>query len=167
MQLDEKLVSALIAATVSLVVALLSAVASRRALAAERENLERQLQRRFTEKLYDLRLDHYPKIFEVTLKLRGQNLKKGSTALTRESTTALAESLDEWRGKSGFILSEAALEQFYALRRALRRKPASDGIYSPEQLAEIWRARVGFHHALRADIGLLHDETSNNDDEEA
>ena len=68
------ILSAAIAAIVSLFNALISALANRRAIQAERERLERQLQRDMTTKLYDVRLEAYPKAIEITEGLRRSSL---------------------------------------------------------------------------------------------
>ncbi|MDY6966024.1 MAG: hypothetical protein SVM80_08680 [Halobacteriota archaeon] len=71
------ILSAIIAALVSLSVAIISYFANRRKLRSDREALEIQLKRNFTEKLYDKRLEIYPLAFEITDSLRGEHLFGG------------------------------------------------------------------------------------------
>jgi len=62
----QPIVAGLVAGIVSLIVAVLSFYATVRTVRAERQKLERELTRRLTERLYDLRLKHYPRAFEIT-----------------------------------------------------------------------------------------------------
>ncbi len=70
----EQLVTGVIAAVVSLIVALITVFINRNTLRIEREKFERELQRNMTSKLYDLRIESYPKAIEVTEGLRRSHL---------------------------------------------------------------------------------------------
>jgi hypothetical protein len=64
-------VSALIAAGVSLIVSLGIFWSTRYKAASEKERQERELERKLTERLYEKRIEAYPKAFGITQGLRG------------------------------------------------------------------------------------------------
>jgi hypothetical protein len=153
------ILSAAIAAIISLIVALISFMATRNTLRSEREKTERGLQRNMTEKLYDLRMEIYPEAIAITNGLRKSTLTELGDTLSEAYLKAIQEKLDEWHNAKAFlILSRPAVEELYALRRALREKPAPDGKYSPEQLERISKAKNAFRRSLRSDIQLLYEE---------
>ncbi len=160
--MTEKIIAALIAACVSLAVSLITLIVTKRKLESEKEKHERELQRRLTEKLYDLRLDSYPKAFELTDKLRGDYIK--SSKLEKEYIAQVLENLHEWhRTKAGFILTKNSLKAFYNLRAALSAEPNSDGCYSKKQRHEIWVCKNRFRGILKSDLNLLYQEESEPD----
>lgn len=96
---------------------MISHFANRHALRSEREALERQLQRRFTEKLYDKRLRSYPLAFEITDALRGEWLF--SPNLDVRNLLETRDKLLEWNRKRGFVMSDESIQAFYDLRDRL------------------------------------------------
>jgi hypothetical protein len=56
------------------------------------------------------------------------------------------------------VLSRNSAQCFSSLRKAIREKPESNGMYLPEQIDGMVRARREFRMALRADILLLFNE---------
>lgn len=159
MNLTDAVLTASIAAVVSLVGALVSYSATRRALAAEQAKLERQLQRGLTEKLYNLRLSCYPEAMHITEQLRKSRLRDQPNGLTLEYTGAVLQALDDWHSKSAaFLLSASALESLYEVRRALRDMPAEGGKYSEAQIQRMWEAKNRLRQSLRSDIILLYGE---------
>lgn len=159
MNLNDAVLTAGIAAVVSLLGALISHSASRRALAAEREKLERQLQRGLTEKLYNLRLGCYPEAMHITEQLRKSRLRDQLGGVTSEYTAGVLQALDAWHSKSAaFLLSAGALESLYEVRRALRDAPAEENKYSEAQIQRMWQAKNRLRQSLRSDIILLYGE---------
>jgi len=155
----EELVAGVIAAVVSLTVALITVVINRNALRVEREKFERELQRNMTARLYDLRIESYPKGLEVTEGLRRSRLVEQGDGISEEYFKNMLAQLDTWHAtKAGFLLSHKALHRLYDLRDALRDKPVADGKYSKAQIEKIWQAKGAFRSALRADIRLLYKE---------
>jgi Rad3-related DNA helicase len=153
------ILSAVIAAIVSLFIALISALANRRAIQAERERLEIQLQRDMTARLYDVRLEVYPKAIEITEGLRKSRVAEQGEDISENYFKSILKQLDDWNStKAGFILSQNSLYKLYDLRRALREEPEANGKYSREQMTRIWQAKGAFRAALRADIQLLYKE---------
>jgi hypothetical protein len=151
------IITALIAGSISLIVSVITYVTTKRQMALEREKLERQLKRKFTERLYDLRLQHYAKAFEIT-----ENLGKGeltATAGLQSQHIAIRDQLKNWKsGEVNLIISDKALEEFYELLRALKKNPEKGTVYSNTQIDNLWRARNKLRGALRFDLGLLFQE---------
>jgi len=145
----------IITATVSLVVILISAYVSRLTINSARQTLEKQQLGSMTAKLYDVRIEAYPKGMEITEALRKTQLA-GDVTLTIDYLNDIVSQLDLWySSKAGFVLSRNSAQCFSELHKAIREKPESNGMYLPEQIDRMVRARREFRMALRADILLL------------
>jgi hypothetical protein len=148
--------TAIIAGLVSLVIAAASYIANKRALRADREKHERDLQRRLTEKLLDLRMESYPYAFEITDKLLGEHLFHGK--ITAITLLSVHDELSEWNSsKAGFLLSNASIEAYYQLRDALKIAKTTRSL-SKDQIRTIWRGKNQFRRCLRSDVRLLYSE---------
>ena len=157
MDIPIPIASALIAAIVSIAGGFLTYLATSRTLASQQRLQERQLGRRLTERLYELRLEAYPRAFEITDKLRGEYIF--SPDLGREHLLKVLEELYEWhRTKAGFVLSNDSTKAWYAIRGTLSMKPDAGNDFSEERRGAIWEAKNRFRGALRADVNLLYVE---------
>ncbi|KAM3106370.1 hypothetical protein ACKFKH_18960 [Phormidesmis sp. 146-20] len=157
------ILSAVIAAGVSVVIALISYIANRNALKLQNEKFERELQRSMTTKLYDKRLEIYPEAIQITDGLRRSKIAIQGKGVPEEYFKGIVAKLDEWHSTRAFLLlSENAVQAFYALRKVVREKPGVEGVYSEEHLEKMWKAKGAFRYALRADIQLLYREETNN-----
>ena len=158
-QLQAGLLTAAISAVVSLTVTLITVLVGRSSIRAEREKLERELQRTMTAKLYDLRLEVYPQAITITEALRRSHMTAQGENLGEAYLGDVLSRLDDWHAtRAGFIMSHHSLEQLYALRRVLREKPESDGRYTQEHIERIAVAKGHFRISLRQDIQLLYEE---------
>jgi hypothetical protein len=125
---------------------------------AARQTLEKQQLGSMTAKLYDVRIESYPKGMEITEALRKSQLA-GDVTLSADYLNNIVSQLDLWySSKAGFVLSRNSAQCFSSLRKAIREKPESNGMYLPEQIDGMVRARREFRMALRADILLLFNE---------
>lgn len=159
MSFSDVIVSAVVSAVVALFAAMATYIVNSRTLAAERLKFEKQLQRGLTEKLYNLRLESYPKAWEITEGLRYTKLWKDGEAPSEQYLTEILASIDSWHSsKAAFLLSDPALDNLYALHDALRVKPELEGKYSEAQIRRIWEAKNKFRASLRNDIFLLYRE---------
>lgn len=146
---------------ISIFVILLSAYVSRLTVKAAKQTLERQQLGSMTAKLYDVRIESYPKGMEITEALRKTQLD-GDVTLNADYLNKIASQLDLWySSKAGFVLSRKAAKFFSTLHQAIREEPESNGMYSPEQINRIVKARREFRMALREDILLLFSEDDN------
>ena len=150
------LVSAIIAAVVALIGAILSFMANRRALRADLEKVEMELARKFTEKLYDQRLATYPIAFEITDDLRGKKLFRAE--ITREYLQQALERLIDWHRKNGLILSQDTVVGYKQLRNALETVIVREGALTEELLVPIQKGKVYFRACMRKDLNLLYSE---------
>lgn len=161
MELLTGVLSAVIAASISLIVAFISFVANKNELKAEREKLERELQRNMTIKLYEARIEVYPEAIAITDGLRKSRMTSQGDGLSQQYFNEILAKLDAWHSEKAFLLlSWDAVQTLYRLRKVLRAKPDMSGSYSKEQLMQIWRAKGAFRSALRSDIQLLYNEES-------
>lgn len=145
----------IITAVVSLLVISFSAYVSWLTISTARKTLEKQQLGSMTAKLYDVRIESYPKGMEITEALRKSQLD-GDVTLNADYLNAIASKLDSWySSQAGFVLSRNSAQCFSTLHRAIREKPQSKGTYLPEQIDRMVRARREFRMALRADILLL------------
>jgi len=158
-QVPTGILTAVISAIVSLTVTLITVFVSRGNIRAEREKLERELQRSMTARLYDMRLEVYPQAVEITEKLRRSHMAEQGINLNENYFRDVLAQLDAWHAtKAGFIISRRSLERLYALRKALREKPEAEGQYSQEQIERIAVAKGAFRASLWKDIQLLFEE---------
>lgn len=157
--MTDTLLAALVAAAVSLLVSLLTHAAETNKLDSEERRQQRELRRRLTEKLLDLRLNAYPKAFVVTEKLRGDLiLQKGSTVSVDYVKGVLQEILDWERDHAGFLLTKDSLRAYRALRAALSLEPEHRNSYSRTQREQMFRCKNRFRGTLKSDLTLLYQE---------
>lgn len=159
MELFTGILSAVIAASISLIVAFISFFANKNELKAEREKLERELQRSMTAKLYEARIEVYPEAIAITDGLRKSRMGSQGDGLSQQYFNDILTRLDVWHSEKAFLLlSWNAVQTLYRLRKVLREKPEMGGAYSQDQLMRIWNAKGAFRSALRSDIQLLYEE---------
>lgn len=156
MELSEALLTTLVAGGISIIVALITYNSTLRKVKSENMILEKQIQTKFLEKLYELRLKNYPKAFELT-DILGK--KKGIYIESLEIASRYKEiekELRAWKsGESGLILSERSLEAYYELMNSFKAQFALGDKYNDEQLQRFYKARTNFRNELRKDIGLM------------
>src|SRR5690349_13541454 len=157
--MDTAVLTTIVSAVVSLTVTLITVFVSRSSIRAEREKLERELQRSMTTRLYDARLESYPRAMEVTEGLRKSRLAEQPERLSQAYFRNILEELDQWHAtRAAFIISRNSLEELWDLRAQLRQKPGPDGSYTPEQVQKIVDAKGKFRKSLWSDMQLLFKE---------
>lgn len=156
-----KIITALIAAAVSLIVSMFSYWSLRKKIASEEKRHALDHKRKLAEKLLDLRLQSYPKAFEITDRLRGDIIKKGGDNTTPAYIELTLDLLHTWhRESAGFLLTKESLHAYRALRSALQIPPAKDQAYSKEQRLQMFRCKNRFRGTLKSDLNLLYIEES-------
>ena len=112
----------IITAIVSIVAILISAYVSRLTINAARQTLEKQQLGSMTAKLYDVRIESYPKGMEITEALRKIQLA-GDVTLSVDYLNNIVSQLDLWySSKAGFVLSRNSAQCFSALHKRYPRK---------------------------------------------
>ncbi len=152
--MDPKLVSALVAGVVALLVSLVSLAYQKKRLVSEEKRSEREEIRRVTERLYDMRLAAYPKAYEITRSLLSHEIEQ--TGLTRELLSSVRHELVDWApSDASFILSRKSRRSFHVLRQQLDEALKLDNTNITDQVKLIRKARGPFRRNLRRDLRLL------------
>lgn len=155
--MNPTVVSAAVAAFVSLLVSLITYWATRSQIESNKQRQERELQRKLTERLYELRIAAYPKAFSVTQGLLSNIVE--DEEVTKEKIYDIRDQLAKWAASdAAFILSQKSRSSYYRIRTALLVEPADDGKYSRKQREEMWKAKNKLRACLREDIALLFGE---------
>lgn len=155
--MNDLVLAAAISAVISIFVAFMTYISASNRIEAETQALEKELQRKLTDRLYDLRIKHYPEAFIITDKLGKQkgHAPEDLPALYKE----IGSQLRKWKsGEPSFIMSEDALNRYYEVIEALKANLALGTKYNDQQLERIWQVRTAFRNQLREDVGLLFQE---------
>jgi hypothetical protein len=154
----EKLLTALIAAIVSLAVSLLTIWSNRRKLESEERRHGIDHRRHLTEKILDLRLAAYPKAFGITYELTSPFLQS-TDVVSVEHIHIVKEKLLEWERSDGaFLFSKSSLRAYRDLLTALSEEAIGENGFSRRQRDRIWRCKNRFRGALKADLKLLYED---------
>ncbi|WP_256004947.1 hypothetical protein [Pedobacter deserti] len=152
MNLNTILSPAIITASASLIVSLITLYQFYRNKRFQEKQFDRSNNRAFTTKLYDLRLEHYPKAFEI---LDGVYKEKGGTVSIDVIKHAHDELIMWKKGIVSLIISNEARDSYVMLRNLLLKKPANNNQYTPEQTDKFFIAIKEFRRQMRRDIGFM------------
>lgn len=150
--MNEIITPSIIAALTSLIISIITLFQFFRSQKLQQKQFDKNLSRGLTSKLYDLRIDCYPKAFEITDSI---HKLKGGNYDPKIIQTALAELIDWKKGIVSLVISVEALESFIALRDVLMRNPEKKDTYSSTQIENISHRTKDFRKQLRRDIGFL------------
>jgi hypothetical protein len=150
--MNEIITPSIIAALTSLIISIITLFQFFRSQKLQQKQFDKNLSRGLTSKLYDLRIDCYPKAFEITDSI---HKLKGGNYDPKIIQTALAELIDWKKGIVSLVISVEALESFIALRDVLMRNPEKKDTYSSTQIENISHRTKEFRKQLRRDIGFL------------
>jgi len=142
----------LIAALTSLVISIITLYQFFRTQRFQQQQFNKTLDRNLTTKLLDLRLEHYPKAFEITDNIFKE---KGGIYDPVKIKNALEELIEWKKGVINLIISNEAMTSFYILRDSMMKSPAQNGIYSNEQVEKISAGNKDFRKQLKRDLGFL------------
>ena len=129
--MNEIITPSIIAALTSLIISIITLFQFFRSQKLQQKQFDKNLSRGLTSKLYDLRIDCYPKAFEITDSI---HKLKGGNYDPKIIQTALAELIDWKKGIVSLVISVEALESFIALRDVLMRNPEKKDTYSSTQV---------------------------------
>lgn len=150
--MNEIITPSIIAALTSLIISIITLFQFFRSQKLQQKQFDKNLSRGLTSKLYDLRIDCYPKAFEITDSI---HKLKGGNYDPKIIQTALVELIDWKKGIVSLVISVEALESFIALRDVLMRNPEKKDTYSSTQIENISHRTKEFRKQLRRDIGFL------------
>ncbi len=145
----------LVTAITSLVISLVALFQFYRNQNFQQKQFNKTINRNLTTKLYYLRLEIYPKAFEITDNIYKD---KGGNFDTERLKNTLNELIEWKKGKLNLIISSEALESYYQLRNNLMKNPANNNNYSAEQIEKITNSNNNFRKQLRRDLGFLFKE---------
>lgn len=144
-----------ITAITSLVISLLALFQFYKNQSFQQKQFDKNLNRTLGIKLYELRIEDYPKAFEITdriFKTKGGNYDSNEIKL-------VLNNLIEWKkGRTSMILSNESLQAYYSFRESLMKNPANGNLYSIEQVEKITNLNNNFRKQLRRDLGFLFKE---------
>lgn len=151
---DPKIISAMIAGFISLLVSLGTMAYARRRLQFDKQRFEQETVRKATERLYEMRLEAYPKAYRITFPLLGHVLE--DTGLTHTILQSVHSELVAWASsEASFILSRKSRRAFHELREQLERLIKLDDPNTDSEIAIIREKRGHFRRNLRRDVHLL------------
>lgn len=145
----------LVTAMTSLIISLVALFQFYRSQNFQQKQFNKTINRNLTTKLYDLRLEIYPKAFEITDNIYRE---KGGNFDTEKLKNILNELIEWKKGKLNLIISSEALESYYQLRDSLMKNPANNKNYSSAQIEKITNSNNNFRKQLRRDLGFLFKE---------
>lgn len=156
--MSDQFLTAIIASGITLIGIMISSIINSRQIKQQESNSRRQLQRMMTQKLYELRLKHYPRAYEITEAIKQERAPKYIN--DKEQIDIVLKELLTWKnGEVSLALSKNSLYLFGELCKLLEKRPnAKDGNYLKKQAENIFKARVDFRRSLRKDLGFLFDE---------
>ncbi|MCT2409810.1 hypothetical protein NZD88_19835 [Chryseobacterium antibioticum] len=144
-----------ITAITSLVISLIALYQFFKSQVFQQKQLEKNLNRNLGIKLYELRLEDYPKAFEITDRIFKT---KGGNYDVVEIKHVLNDLIEWKKGRISLILSNEGLQAYYSFRDALMKNPANVMQYSNEQVEKITNLNNNFRKQLRRDLGFLFNE---------
>ena len=153
--MDEKLIAALIAGLVSLLVSCSALFSAWFGLKAKRRELERGLSGKYMEKLYEIRLKEYPEAFRIT---KGLTIPpKAWKSFLREDILEKRNALSDWiNGSAGLVASANVLRAVRPLISTLGAQYGNGDEYQRAQMEKMISFTVRLRRELRRDIQHLH-----------
>ncbi len=101
--MSTELVSALVAAGITLIGSLITFAVNKAIVRSEREKLERELQRGMTAKLYELRTQIYPEAIKLTEGLRKSRMTE-KDKISEKYFQNILTPLNQWFSEKAFLL---------------------------------------------------------------
>lgn len=144
------LLTAIIAAVTSLIVSVAGYFFQQR-------EMRKRLDRMFTDRLYNMRLDCYPPAFDITDRILRRPKPVG--IISKEELEKTRYDLIDWKkGVVNIAISGASLIAYRNLINALNMGHALNNQYSDKQIEKIFNCRHELRRSLRADLGHLYKE---------
>lgn len=153
--MSEFFTPSIITALTALVLSLITLFQFFKNLRFQQEQFSKTNNRELTSKLYDLRLEHYPKAFDITDKI----IKKKGNTFDVNKVLLAKDELIAWKsGVVNIIISVECRDSYFVLRDLLMKNPAENGTYSSKQVENIENAKKDFRKQLRRDFGFMYRE---------
>lgn len=155
MEYSEKIIVAIIAASVSILVSIFGFFTNLFQTKISQKRFERELKNKYTNILYEKRIELYPTAFKISSKIK--KIQEHGGIIPREQQIRIVKKLNLWvEDEAGLFLSTDVINAYYKLRKSLGNLPGNGDRYTDIQIDKIWKARNDFRVALRNDISNLH-----------
>lgn len=149
MPLSEGVLTALIAGVVSLVISVVSTYLTAR---YARQRFKSEVDEKYRQKLYELRLQAYPTAFAITGRVVFDETLRSTPA---ELADVLRDLRNWWVGPAAPLLSKHTVKAYYALEELLKGFARSE---KPPAADDLYAANRAFRLALRQDLDVLYDD---------
>jgi hypothetical protein len=147
---------ATIAAVVAIAVSVITSVLTHK---FPLQRLELEVSEKWRAKLYELRLEHYPRAFEVTGRLMFSRKSRNSAD---ELDNIKRDLRDWWVGPAALLLSKSSVDAYYNLENALKEAIEIGGM-KERTVNLLFKTNRAFRLALRKDLDVIFRvEESNN-----
>lgn len=148
MRIPDQILVAAIAAVVAIAVSVITSVLTHK---FSRQRLEIEISEKWRAKLYELRLEHYPRAFEVTGRLVFSRKGRNSS----DELDSIKQDLrDWWVGPAAPLLSKPSVEAYYNLENALKEAIEIGGM-KDHTVNLLYKANKVFRLALRKDLDVI------------
>lgn len=148
----EYLTPSIIAALTALILSIITLFQFFKNQRFQQKQFDKLNNRNLTTKLYDLRLDNYPKAFDITDNIFKE---KGGNYNPEEISKTLKELIAWKKGIVNLIISVESRDSYFELRDVLMKNPAENGTFSIQQIKKIDTATKNFRKQLRRDLGFM------------
>ena len=149
--MDIKFVPIIIATIISVFSGITTYLISRRKLRIDQKKLYQDFYSKYSEKIVDLRLQHYGEALEISDRIYQK--KAPELINSQAELRAIARDLQSWRrGVVGLILSPKSLIAFRELTNHMTKNHGNGSNFTERQVEKIWNARINFRASLRLDI---------------
>jgi hypothetical protein len=152
--MQDAMLTAVIAATVSIVVAGLGLAATALQLRTARKKHDREIAHSFSERVYEQRIATYPDGYAILGRIR--KIGPPHHLPHPDHVRQIKDDLNHWADRASIFFSRDALQAYWELRKALAKKPAHGVDYSDEQAEKVFAARNRLRRYMRQDIGNLY-----------
>jgi hypothetical protein len=152
--MSDSMTSALIAASISLVVACLGLFATALQLRNARKKQELDIAHSFSERIYEQRLSRYPLGYAILSRLR--KLGPPQHLPHPDQIRQIKDDLNHWASEASLFFSRDTLKAYWKLRKAIAKNPAHGADYSEQQARKVFDARNRLRQQMRRDMGNLY-----------
>lgn len=148
--MSTELLTALIAAVTSLIVSAIGYF-------FQQKEMSKRLDRMFTDRLYNMRLECYPPAFDITDRILRRS--KPELVIPKQDLEKIRHDLINWKkGVVNIAISDDSLMAYRDLVNVLNMGYGFNDRYTDEQVEKIFDAKDKFRRNLRADLGYLYSE---------
>ncbi|WP_288344087.1 hypothetical protein [uncultured Pseudoalteromonas sp.] len=153
MEISDKIITALIAGGVSIIVTLIGTFSSFSAL---KRKFSLETSDKYKEKLIELRMQEYPKAFGImgNIKFNRENRS------TKEELSKVRDELKEWwLGPAAILLSQESISKYYECEKAFKNIISDQAEeISQQKIDDLYLANRGFRISLRSDLKVIYED---------